>query len=147
MKKIKISIPLSTANLACGFDTFALALSLCNEYVFEESEKDELKGFLDKYNNSNNMCLSAFKETFSILNKDAMNVRITLDQHIPNCGGLGSSANVIIAGVSAAYYFINGQVIRCIWGLMFVLIKMKYSKLLARLKDIQTMYLLKYLVV
>ena len=110
MKKIKISIPLSTANLACGFDTFALALSLCNEYVFEVSEKDELKGFLDKYNNSNNMCLSAFKETFSILNKDAMNVRITLNQHIPNCGGLGSSANVIIAGVSAAYYFINGRI-------------------------------------
>ncbi len=106
MNKIKISIPLSTSNLGCGFDTFGLALDLCNNYEFEENDEYQLVGFLNKYNNDNNMCLCAYKKTFELLNKQEIKVKITIDQHIPNCGGLGSSANVIIAGVSAAYYFI-----------------------------------------
>lgn len=110
MKKIKISIPLSTANLACGFDTFALALDLCNEYTFETSDEYSLVGFLEKYNNPNNMCLNAYKKTFSLLGKEEIKVKISIFQHIPNCGGLGSSSNVILAGVSAAYYFIKGHV-------------------------------------
>ena len=76
MKKIKISIPLSTANLACGFDTFALALDLCNEYTFETSDEYSLVGFLEKYNNPNNMCLNAYKKTFSLLGKEEIKVKI-----------------------------------------------------------------------
>ena len=109
-KKLCIKIPLSTANLACGFDTFGLALNLYNTYTFEKSESYKLIGFKREYTNNNNLCLTSYKETLNMLESDDIPVSIILDQHIYNCGGLGSSANVIIAGVTAALYMVKGSV-------------------------------------
>ena len=109
-RKLIIEIPLSTANLACGFDTFGLALDLYNTYTFSLSQKYVLHGFKREYTNNNNLCLTSYKETLKILKSDDIPVSITLDQHIYNCGGLGSSANVIIAGVAAALYFVKGKI-------------------------------------
>lgn len=99
---IKIRVPATSANLGPGFDTLGIALSLYNIYSFEINDEYELCGFKKKYNNFNNLCLRAYKEVFKFLGKKEIKVKITLDQNIPNCGGLGSSANVIIAGVVAA---------------------------------------------
>lgn len=109
-KKLCIKIPLSTANLACGFDTFGLALNLYNTYTFEKAESYKLIGFKREYTNNNNLCLTSYKETLNMLKVEDIPVSITLDQHIYNCGGLGSSANVIIAGVTAALYMVKGSV-------------------------------------
>lgn len=99
---IKIRVPATTANLGPGFDTLGLALNLYNTFSFEKSEEYDLKGFKKEYTNENNLCLKAYKEVFKKLNKEEIKVSITLEQDIPNCGGLGSSATVIIAGVFAA---------------------------------------------
>ena len=99
---IKIKVPATSANLGPGFDTLGLALSLYNTFYFEENNDYVLEGFKEEYNNSNNLCLKSYKEVFKRLNKEAVKVKITLEQDIPNCGGLGSSATVIIAGVLGA---------------------------------------------
>lgn len=101
-KEYKFSIPMSTANLACGFDSFGLALDLVNTYTFKESESMSLNGFKEEYNNDDNLCMKAYIDTFKYLNKELINASITISQNIPNCGGLGSSANVIIAGIMGA---------------------------------------------
>lgn len=99
---IKIRVPATSANLGPGFDTLGIALSLYNTYTFELSDEYQLVGFKKKYTNENNLCLKAYKEVFKILNKEEIKVKITIEQNIPNSGGLGSSANVIIAGVVGA---------------------------------------------
>lgn len=109
-KKLIIKIPLSTANLACGFDTFGLALNLYNTYTFTLSNSYKLIGFKREYTNNNNLCLTSYKETLKMLESEDIPVSITIDQHIYNCGGLGSSANVIIASVAAALYMVKGSI-------------------------------------
>lgn len=104
-KSFSIRIPLSSANLGCGFDSLAIALSMYNTYTFTTSSEFSLSGFKKAYTNKNNLCLQAYLKTFEKLKMEAVKVNINLKQDIPNCGGLGSSANVIIAGVMAANYF------------------------------------------
>ncbi|MCR5422251.1 MAG: homoserine kinase [Bacilli bacterium] len=104
-KVFKISIPLSSANLGCGFDSLAIALSLYNTYTFTKSSEFSLSGFKKAYANKNNLCLQSYLKTFEKLGLEPVKVNIDIKQDIPNCGGLGSSANVIIAGVMAANYF------------------------------------------
>lgn len=99
---IKINVPATSANLGPGFDTLGLALSLYNTFSFEKSDQYELLGFKEEYTNENNLCLKSYKEVFKRLNKEEIKATITLEQNIPNCGGLGSSATVIIAGVIGA---------------------------------------------
>lgn len=99
---IKIRVPATTANLGPGFDTLGLALSLYNTFSFEQSDEYVLLGFKEEYINDNNLCLQAYKKVFKKLNKEEIKVSIKLEQDIPNCGGLGSSATVIIAGVFGA---------------------------------------------
>lgn len=111
VKKLSIRIPLSTSNLACGFDTFGLALNLYNTYTFETSDTYKLIGFKREYTNKNNLCLTSYKEALKMLKSEDIPVSITIDQHIYNCGGLGSSANVIIAGVTAAMYMVKGKTV------------------------------------
>ena len=109
IKEIKIKIPLSSANLACGFDTFGIALALYNIYTFKESDEFELIGFNEKYQNDNNLCMNAYIKTFEYMQKDLIKASIKLEEHIPTCGGCGSSANVILAGVIGANYLANGN--------------------------------------
>lgn len=99
---IQIKIPLSCANLGCGFDSFGLALNLYNVYEFQKSKKDMLLGFDDKYLNENNLCLKAYRSVFEKYKLDYIPVCIKIYDNIPKCGGLGTSANVILAGVIGA---------------------------------------------
>ena len=52
--------------------------------------------------NDNNLVLKSYQYVFKKLKKTIKPVKITIEQHIPNCGGLGSSANCIVAGVLGA---------------------------------------------
>ena len=106
-KSFSIRIPLSSANLGCGFDSLAIALSMYNTYTFTTSSEFSLSGFKKAYTNKKNLCLQAYLKTFEKFKMEPVKVNINLKQEIPNCGGLGSSANVIIAGVMAANYFSN----------------------------------------
>lgn len=100
---IKIKVPATTANLGPGFDTLGLALSLYNYFTFEKQEHYELNGFLSCYDGKDNLVLKAYQKVFSFLQVEEIPCKISIEQHIPLCGGLGSSATCIVGGVLGAH--------------------------------------------
>lgn len=104
---LTVKVPASTSNLGSGFDSIGLALQLYNTFIFEESEAFRLQGFDVAFNNNENLVLTAYQKTCTIKQQNPIPVSITLNQGIPLCGGLGSSATCIIAGVIAAYHFLK----------------------------------------
>ena len=108
---IKIRVPATSANFCIGFDVCGVALNIYNIFGFEKSDKDILEGFDSKFNNSNNLVLTSYKEFFKKFNIDYIPIKITLvEQNIPNKRGLGSSASCIVAGVLAANIISNSKI-------------------------------------
>ena len=64
MKKFKVKVPATTANLGPGFDCLGLALQMYNEFAFEQSEKFEFVNFQDKYANENNLVVKSAKHVY-----------------------------------------------------------------------------------
>jgi threonine synthase len=106
--KYEVSTPATSANLGPGFDIVGIAYNLFNTYKFEKAEKDELIGFDKRFNNENNLVLSAYRKAFEKANKRYQPVKITLlNQEIPESRGLGSSSSCIVAGVLGANCLLN----------------------------------------
>ena len=93
---IEIRVPATTANLGAGFDCLGAALQIFDTFTAEESISDELLNIAPQYNNADNLFLKAFH---SISNR---HVRVRFDADIPSARGLGSSAALSAAGVTAA---------------------------------------------
>ena len=93
---IEICVPATTANLGAGFDCLGAALQIFDTFTAEESISDELLNIASQYNNADNLFLKAFH---SISNR---HVRVRFDADIPSARGLGSSAALSAAGVTAA---------------------------------------------
>ena len=93
---IEIRVPATTANLGPGFDCLGAALQIFDTFTAEESISDELLNIASQYNNADNLFLKAFH---SISNR---HVRVRFDADIPSARGLGSSAALSAAGVTAA---------------------------------------------
>lgn len=109
MKKIKIKVFGTSANLGVGFDSFGIRFNIYNTYLFEESKYDELIGFKEEYQ-KDNLVLSSFKRFLKETNNEEINVRITeIEKAIPEERGLGSSSACIVAGVKAANYFLGNK--------------------------------------
>ncbi len=98
---MKIRVPGTTSNLAVGFDCIGAALSLFNEFEFQQNEKYELYGF--DIEEEKNLVLIAYKKYFKNygLTEVPVIIKQTLNE-VPQSRGLGSSATCIIAGVLAA---------------------------------------------
>jgi homoserine kinase len=114
IKKVKVKVPATTANMGSGFDVFGMALSLYNEIEVTFNTKAEAlkvaisgegKDTLPK--NEKNVVIQAMLETFKILkceNKFPLNkMKIVFKNNIPMCSGMGSSAAAITAGIISAY--------------------------------------------
>ncbi len=93
---IEIRVPATTANLGAGFDCLGAALQIFDTFTVEESTHDELINVRPQYNRPSNLFLKAFH---SISDK---HVRVRFDADIPSARGLGSSAALSAAGVTAA---------------------------------------------
>ena len=110
--KMCVKVPATTANLGPGFDVFGAALSIYNEFCAEivgdgKGGKIILKGEGRKSlpKNEKNLVWQAMKETFKVLGETKYNfnnLNITVNTGIPLSGGLGSSAAVIVGGISLA---------------------------------------------
>lgn len=104
---IRIKVPATSANLGPGFDVVGLALSLWNEYEVMPSDSFQWKGFEDA---EDNLFLMAYEATLSQWGKSskAFPIRVQMKlSEVPISRGLGSSANLIVAGVIAAYAVTN----------------------------------------
>ncbi len=98
---IKFKVPATTANIGPGFDCLGLAFSFYNEYRIEKSDKMLMEGCKPKYNTKDSLFNKAFEATMKVLKKKGSYHAIETP-NVPSSRGLGSSANVIVAGCKTA---------------------------------------------
>ncbi len=108
MKKVKVRVPGTTANMGPGFDSLGLALSIYNYIEAEETDsglvieiKDaQTREFLPT--NERNLVYSSMKYLFEKVGYSPKGLRLTLESHVPVTRGLGSSSACIVGGLLCA---------------------------------------------
>ncbi|WP_337287848.1 homoserine kinase [Candidatus Methylomirabilis sp.] len=108
MRRVRVRVPASTANLGPGFDTLGMALSLYNEVdLSDEGEglqlqvEGEGKAELEQAG-ERNLSVRAAQETLRDLGVRPSGLRVRQINRIPLGRGLGSSAAACLAGIAAA---------------------------------------------
>jgi len=96
-EQLTVSVPGSSANLGPGFDTLAAALDRRLRLVVRPAPEFKLVTDLDLPKDRSNLLVRAFERVLP-----ADNFAFEVDSDIPLCGGLGSSASAVVAGVLAA---------------------------------------------
>ena len=102
MESVKVRVPATTANLACGFDTLGCALSLYNTLSFTLSDKLSFTGCDEEFQTEDNLAWQGFRAVYDAMSQPAPWVHIDIEADIPVCRGLGSSAAMLCAGAAAA---------------------------------------------
>ncbi len=103
IKKVKLRVPATTANMGPGFDSLGCALSMYNYFTFEKTEEGlEIIGCDKEYCTKENLAYQGYEAVMNYLGLPIGGVRITVKSNIPICRGLGSSAAMIVAGAEAA---------------------------------------------
>lgn len=97
IRRRRVRVPASSANLGPGFDCMAAALALELELEVEETGSFAVHTELAVAHDRQNLCVRAFERLHPA---DAFS--FTISSRIPLSGGLGSSAAAIVAGLMAA---------------------------------------------
>lgn len=107
----EISVPATSANLACAFDVAGISLNIFNTYHFNVSKEFKCVNFGKPFDNpNNNLIVESYKKVFEKLNKNLIPISvIEVSNEIPISRGLGSSASLIVAGVLAACHVLGFQ--------------------------------------
>ncbi|WP_241761524.1 homoserine kinase, partial [Fusobacterium nucleatum] len=106
----EVRVPMTSANVACGFDTLGIAFQVYSIFDFELSDKLEFVNFEEEFCNEDNLVYIAFKKTLNFLNKTVKGVKITLKKQAPIARGLGSSATCVVAGIYGAYLLTESEI-------------------------------------
>ena len=108
MKRARVRVPASTANLGSGFDTLGMALTLYNEVeLTEEGDGLQLvvdgegKAVLEKAG-AQNLVVRAIQATLEDLGARPPGLKVRQINRIPLRRGLGSSAAACLGGIAAA---------------------------------------------
>lgn len=104
MERITLRIPATTANLGPGFDSLGCALALYDTLTFERiPEGLFISGCPEEYQNEDHLAIRAYRAVLHELGFPiGEGLRLTMQSEIPISRGLGSSAALIIGGVTAA---------------------------------------------
>ena len=103
MKRVTIRVPATTANLGPGFDAFGCALNLYTDVTFEETDCGlEITGCDEAYTGPDNMAYTSYCAVLASLSEEVRGVKIHIESQIPICRGLGSSADLLVAGAMGA---------------------------------------------
>lgn len=108
MRRVRVRVPASTANLGPGFDTLGMALGLYNEVeLSDEGEGLQLQvegeGRVElERAGERNLAVRAAQDTLQDLGYQSSGLRIRQINRIPLGRGLGSSAAACLAGIAAA---------------------------------------------
>ena len=103
MEKVTLRIPATSANLGPGFDSVGCALSLYNTLTFEKQPNGVfIDGCSEEFRTPDNLAAVAYKKALSEMDIPFDGVKITIHADIPVSRGLGSSAAMIVGGVTAA---------------------------------------------
>jgi len=103
-RRVRVSVPATSANLGPGFDAFGLALSLRDELTVEVVEAGvhvEVNGEDDGSRGEANLIARAVAAGLALAGASAPGLALTCENRIPHGRGLGSSAAAIVAGVLA----------------------------------------------
>ncbi len=101
---IRVKVPATSANVGAGFDSLGLAVSLYNEFTFEEAERLEIVS-LDETpipTGPSNLVYRSAKAVYDQLSIPMPGLKITQKNAIPMARGLGSSSSCIVAGILGA---------------------------------------------
>ncbi len=96
-RRRSVRVPASSANLGPGYDAFAAALALHLELEVEETGAFAVETELNVPRDRTNLLVRAFERLHPV---DGLTFRVR--STIPMCGGLGSSAAAVVAGLVAA---------------------------------------------
>ena len=100
---IKVTVPATSANLGCGFDTYGIAFNLNAEFSFDIIESGLIiEGCDSAYQNEDNLVFQAIKKVYDTANQPVPPLKIKIDSLIPPARGLGSSSACFTAGVLGA---------------------------------------------
>lgn len=103
MEKVTLRIPATSANLGPGFDSIGCALSLYNTLTFERQPSGvSIDGCPKEFRTPENLAAVAYNKALSELGIPFGGVKITIRADVPVSRGLGSSAAMIVGGVTAA---------------------------------------------
>jgi len=102
MKKLRVKVPATTANLGAGFDTFGSALTLYNIFEVEEYEgiviqTEPKDSFLEKA--ENNLFVQVLKYACEKRGKTFYGAKVKQITNVPVARGLGSSATAIVGAI------------------------------------------------
>ena len=101
---VNVRVPATSANVGCGFDSLGIALTLYTTFGFEKLDKGvEFVGFEERFSNEDNLVYQTLLTTLKKLNKTISGVRISIENDVPICRGLGSSSTCVVAGIYGAY--------------------------------------------
>ncbi len=111
---MQISVPATSANLGCGFDSLGLALDLRNRVVIQRANIFGIsikgEGRRNVKLKTNNLFVKIFYEHYKKIRGKRDKFKFTFYNIIPLSRGLGSSSAVIVGAIAAAYE-IGGVVI------------------------------------
>lgn len=100
---ISVRVPATTANLGPGFDCMGLALSLYGRFDFEERENGLFFENVEKaYQNEENLAVRGYRRALREMGEKQPGLFLRILSDIPVSRGLGSSASLITAGLTAA---------------------------------------------
>lgn len=100
---IIIKTPSTSANVGVGFDCLGLALQLYNTFYVEPCNAYTLEGVEEKYANEENLFIQSYKKACQYLQVKELPLHIRFEADVPVSRGLGSSATLIVAGITACY--------------------------------------------
>lgn len=98
---MRIKVPATSANLGSGFDCLGIALNLYNTFLVENADKDTIENDDPRFNNPDNLFLKAYHRGCEAAGIQD-HVHVVIDADIPVSRGLGSSAAMIVGGLTAA---------------------------------------------
>lgn len=115
MKKVKVTVPATSANVGAGFDSLGLAVSLYNSAVLEECDRLEITASDGSIvpRGPGNLIYRAVKTVFDQVDRPLKGLRIIQENPIPMARGLGSSSACIIAGLLGANALLGGPLTQC----------------------------------
>lgn len=108
MKKVRIRVPATTANLGPGFDTLGLALDLWNETEFTRTDDKNIaltitgEGEGTLPTDETNAILGSALQFYTLVGKKPGGLAIHCINRIPLTSGLGSSSAALLTGMLGA---------------------------------------------
>lgn len=110
MKRVKVTVPATSANVGAGFDSLGLAVSLYNSAVLEECDHLEITASDGSIvpRGPGNLIYRSVKTVFDQVDRPLKGLRIIQENPIPMARGLGSSSACIIAGLLGANALLGG---------------------------------------